>query len=189
MAVLLVLFGYGKIAAQAVGSWLSRRSLGEIVGLALGLLLLLDHAALLISHRENGKLKGQLHECTTARANDRAVYEKAQADATAKNKADLAAAAQKQKDISNAQVATLNDRLARLSDELRARGPAAQSHPVEPGVPQTGNASPGTPGAPGLCLSPDQLLRAAQDEERHNELIDWVLKQSSIDPNTGASAK
>jgi hypothetical protein len=124
-----------------------------------------------------------------ARANDLKVYRQAQANAAAKNKADVAAAAQKQKDISNAQVATLNDRLARLSDELRARGPAAQSHPVEPGVPQTGNASPGTPGAPGLCLSPDQLLRAAQDEERHNELIDWVLKQSSIDPNTGASAK
>jgi hypothetical protein len=124
-----------------------------------------------------------------ARVLDQKAYRQAQADAAAKNKADIAAAAQKQKDISNAQVATLNDRLARLSDELRARGPAAQSHPVEPGVPQTGNASPGTPGAPGLCLSPDQLLRAAQDEERHNELIDWVLKQSSIDPNTGASAK
>jgi hypothetical protein len=66
-AVLLALFGYGKIAAQAVGSWLSRRSLGEIVGFALGLLLLLDHAALLISHRENGKLKDQLHTAIAAR--------------------------------------------------------------------------------------------------------------------------
>jgi hypothetical protein len=48
-------------------SWLSHATFLQVMGVVLGIALLLDHAALLISHRENGKLKGQLHTAITAR--------------------------------------------------------------------------------------------------------------------------
>jgi hypothetical protein len=34
-----------------------------------------------------------------------------------------------------------------------------------------------------MCLSPADRLRAAENEERHDELIDWVEQQSKVDPN------
>jgi hypothetical protein len=48
-------------------SWLSHATFLQVMGVVLGIALLLDHAALLISHRENGKLKGQLHTAIAAR--------------------------------------------------------------------------------------------------------------------------
>jgi hypothetical protein len=187
-AVLLALFGYGKIAAQAIGSWLSRRSLGEIVGLALGLLLLLDHAALLISHRENGKLKGQITKCAEGRAADRVAYTKAQADAAALNEAQIQRVKSEQQRITDETVSTLDARIELIRNELRKQQAPTAQH--APGGPQTGNTSPApcTVTDPAwMCLSPAERLSAAENEERHDELIDWVLKQSSIDPNTGAA--
>jgi hypothetical protein len=34
-----------------------------------------------------------------------------------------------------------------------------------------------------VCLSPADRLLAAQNEERHDQLIDWVIQQSKVDPN------
>lgn len=60
MPVLLLslLGGVGSIG-KTILAWLSRRSLGEIVCLALGLALLIDHAALLMTHRHEAKVEKQ----------------------------------------------------------------------------------------------------------------------------------
>lgn len=118
-----------------------------------------------------------------AHERDIAAYRQAQIDATAKNKAHVADVEAQQQRISDERLKDANNRLARLSDELRARGPAAQSHPNGAGSPALPNPSGGTADPAGLCLSPSQLLRAAQDEERHSQLIQWVEQQLSVDPN------
>lgn len=56
--LLSLLGGVGSIG-KAILAWLSRRSLGEIVCLALGVALLIDHGALLMAHRHEAKVERQ----------------------------------------------------------------------------------------------------------------------------------
>ena len=60
--LLSLLGGVGSIG-KAFLAWLSRRSLGEIVCLAFGVALLIDHGALLMAHRHSAKLERQLVKC------------------------------------------------------------------------------------------------------------------------------
>jgi hypothetical protein len=117
------------------------------------------------------------------RLQDRATYEQAQKDAAAQNKAHVADVEAQQKRISDERLKDANDRLSRLADELRKHGPAAQGHPNGAGPSPVPGTAPGASSAPGLCLSPEQLLRAAADEERHAQLIRWIEEQLKIDPN------
>lgn len=136
-------------------------------------------AALRMEQSQNAKLKAQLHECSTLRQADRDSYARAQAEAEAKNLADVALVKQQQQRISDDTVALLNARLERLRRELSKGGASApQSHPGKPGLPEGGPAPGGADGAAGLCLTPAELLRAAENEERHDRLIDWAERQS-----------
>lgn len=180
---LLSFLGWGKMVAQAVFEWLSKRSLAELgcIVLALSTIVVTIHDR--AEKRHSAHLEKQLRNCVSARHADRIAYAKAQADAQAKNAAHIADIEAQQKRISDARLKDANDRLSRLADELRKRGPAAQGHSNGAGSSKVPDPSGGTPGSSGLCLSPSQLLRAAQDEERHNQLIDWIEEQLAIDPN------
>ena len=183
MTFLLSLLGIGRTLVQGIVQWLSRRSLAEIGCIVLGIACLVLFVANGAEKRHSVKLQTQLTKCSQGRDADRLAYRKAQADAAAKNKAHVADVEAKQKRITDETVASLNDRLSRLTGELRAHGPAAQSHPNGAGSPALPKPASGTSETPGLCLSSEQLLRAAQDEERHDQLIDWVEQQMKVDPN------
>jgi hypothetical protein len=132
-------------------------------------------------------LRDRWHHQYTAehagRLADRTAYETAQKQAQAQNKAHVAAVEAQQKRISDERLKDANARLTRLADELRARGPAAQGFAHGAGSPALPGSASGTSSAAGLCLSPEQLLRAAQDEERHDQLIQWIEQQMRVNPN------
>lgn len=140
-----------------------------IGGLMLALKMERAHAA---------KLQAQIEKCAEARKADRASYGRAQAEAAAKNLREVREIEQRQEEISREAVETLNTRLRRLRSELRGKGAAAPTGATgQPGLPQSGNPAAGTDGAAGLCLTAEQLLRAAENEERHDRLIDWAEQQ------------
>lgn len=80
--------------------------------------------------------------------------------------------------ISNERQADLSARLERLRRELRGQAPkgSAGSAPASP----DGKAPGGADGPPAMCLSSEELLRAAEDEERHDQLITWIEEQLKV---------
>ena len=118
----------------------------------------------------------QSDKCAAARKADRARYEQAQKDAEARNKAQVRATEEQYKRNNDEAVSSLNDRIARLRRELSARPGSTEGSAGRPGVPQADNP-PGTPGKAGVCISPEELLRGAENEERHDQLITLILKQ------------
>jgi hypothetical protein len=116
------------------------------------------------------------------RLQDRATYEQAQRDAAGKNEAQIAHVKQQQQEISNETVSTLSARLELIRSELRKA--SAPQRPADGSQAGPASQSPCTVTDPAwMCLSPADRLHAAENEERHDELIDWNLKQSAIDPN------
>jgi hypothetical protein len=172
------------LAAKWLLGWLKHATFLQVACVALAIALAVDHGALLVSHHETASWKKQFNAEHGARKADQDAYRKAQADAQALNQAQVSKAKLHQQEISNAIVARLNDDIARLRRELSQGGASApQSHPVRPAAGNPGGPSAATPGEAGLCLSPEELLRAAENEERHDRLIDWVEEQSKLDPN------
>jgi hypothetical protein len=126
------------------------------------------------------KTKSELGKCAIGRKEDRQAYRQAQLDAKAKNLAEVERIESAQQRISTNVEADLSARLERLRRELRAKDAAA---PRPAGSTQAG-AIPPTPGspdaAPRLCLTSDQLLRAAESEERHDQLLNWIEQQLNV---------
>jgi hypothetical protein len=117
--------------------------------------------------------------CGEARVADRTSYEQAQKTAEALNKAHVERVKSQQQRITDDVEANLSARLERLRRELSQGGTTApQSHPASPAAGNAGTTSQGPAGAPRLCLSTEELLRAAENEERHDQLINW-----EVDPN------
>jgi hypothetical protein len=152
--------------------------------IALAVLLLVDHGALLMSHRHAAKVEAQLAKCTAGRASDRQAYVKAQADAAAQNKAQVAKVEQQQQKVTDDVEARYHSDLARLrAEQLRQpANPAPQRAASSPASPAPGPAT-GGPGCEAMPLSGPDLLRAKETELQLNALIDWVLQQASVDPN------
>jgi Sec-independent protein translocase protein TatA len=184
----LKLLGFGKL----IGQWLSRRSLSELACIALVALLLVQTARIegfgfWPLHMQG--FKSALSDAQTALANekrerkaDRDAYRAAQQAAQLQNDRQIIRIKQQQQDITDATVSNLHSRLELIRSELRKN--AAPQRP-------SGSAQAGDPGATPcraydpawMCLSPEDRLSAAENEERHDELITWNLKQSQVDPN------
>jgi hypothetical protein len=173
--------------------WLSRRSLAEIGCIVLGIACLVQTARIEgfgIWPLHIDGLKATLAATETAlknerdgRANDRLAYRKAQADSAAKNKVHVADVEAQQKRITDDVEARYRADLARLRAERvqPANGPS-QRAANGAGSSTAGPASSG-PHPEAVSLPSDELLRAQETELQLNALIDWVLGQSSIDPN------
>jgi len=173
-----------------LGGWLkkllvvlSHLTFWQIVSLALACFSVVQHFTLADARHDRDAWRRQFDAEHSGRLADRQAYAKAQADAKAANLAHVTDVEAQQKRISDERLKDANDRLARLADELRARGPAAQGSSGRTSPPKVPGSASGTPQTPGLCLSPEQLLRAAQDEERHDQLITWIEQQMKVDPN------
>jgi sarcosine oxidase gamma subunit len=118
-------------------------------------------------------LKGKVETCQANRAADQSAYRAAQAEAKAKNLEDVRKQETEWKAANNETVRDLHSRLELLRRELRKGTPAPQGHSGSAGVPQAGG-EPGTPEEARVCLAPDEFLRAAESEERHDQLITLI---------------
>lgn len=148
---------------------------------ALGMFVAGLMLALKLERTQNGKLKAQIEKCSEARRADRATYERAQAEAALKNKAQVQRIEKKQQEITDEVSSDLTARLERLRRELRDKRPsAAGGSPGRAGAGSVPAAPGGVDEAAGLCLAPGELLSAAESEERHDRLIDWIEKQLAV---------
>jgi hypothetical protein len=126
--------------------------------------------------------KDKLEDCETNRKE--VVAERDSLIAAAKeaerlNKEQVSRIVNEQDRISKDVEADLTARLERLRRELRAKANNGNPQGTNPG---SDGKAPGTvAGEAGLCLAPEQLLRAAENEERHTQLIDWVERQLKVD--------
>jgi len=193
---LFALLRLGLTAAQAIVQglvqWLSRRSPGEIVAIALALALIVDHVALLAAHRHNAKLQTQLGNTVKAlsgeragRLADRRTYAKAQSDAAAANKIQVAKVEQQyQRNSDDERQAYLADRARLHAGGVRGQTPSAASGAAGPARPSAPSAAAsGADGADKLPLPPEELLRAQEIELQLMHLQSWAEKQIAIDPN------
>ena len=129
----------------------------------------------------SAKFEAQAEKCATARAADRRAYESAQREAAARNKAHVARVEAEQEKITNDITSSLSARLERLRRELRQQGTSApQSSAGGTGTSSDGEPRTGADEEAGVCASPEKFLRAAENEERHDRLIDWVERQLQI---------
>jgi hypothetical protein len=181
----LGLFALARHGLGALWTWLSHRSFWQLVSLALAGLALLLLFQRNDARHDAAKWQKQYTAEHTARLTDRATYQKAQADAKARNQADIQKTEQRQKEISDARVSDLNARLERIARELRDN-PAAKGSAGRAPLPKTGDTPCRAYDPAWLCLSPADRLRAAQNEERHDQLITWNQQQVKVDPNTEA---
>lgn len=128
--------------------------------------------------RRADKFQRQLIECSQGRKADREAYEAAQREAERRNRAKVNEIERQQEQITDETTRDLNARLERLRRELRDK--AAGSAPGRSGSPAVPATPQGTDAAPRVCLTPEELLRAAENEERHDQLITWLEKQLGI---------
>jgi hypothetical protein len=173
MPFLLLILGGLKSAVGFIGGWLSRRSLTEIACIALALLCLVQFVTIRGEKRHSAKLAA-LVKCEAARKADRTAYERAQTDAAAKNKAEVAAKeAQSQRISDNAKTAYARDlaELRRLRSNSTPARPSGHSGSSKD-CPATGGAD-----ADGLRLSADEHLQASEIELRLMYLQNWVIDQ------------
>lgn len=142
-----------------------------ITGFAVAALIL----AWQLEKRHAGKLSERVTQLTQLRAADRQSYEAAQAQAQAKNKADLERIKSQQERISDEVVFDYQRELADL--RLRAQGRANQGSAGKPGISGVPQTAPRAD-ADGLQLSPDERLQAQEIELRLLFLQNWIVEQS-----------
>jgi hypothetical protein len=167
-------------ALKKLVAWLSHRSFWQLMFGAALLVAGVQTMRLWSEQRHSVKVERQLSKSEAARKADRDAYAKAQAAAAAKNKAQVAHIKQAQQEITDATVSRLNSRLELIRGELRK--PAPQGAPGSAPAGDPGSAPCRATDPAWLCLSPSDRLRAAESEERHDELIDWTILQSKVKP-------
>jgi len=95
------------------------------------------------------------------------------------NKAEVARIKQEQDHVTREVESNLTARLERLRRELRSEADKRNSEGT--GAGPDGESRPGTPEATGVCLTPEELLRGAENEERHDQLIRWIERQLEVE--------
>jgi hypothetical protein len=163
---MLALFGPLNLVSKIAGGFL------------VGALLLLS-LAYWNADRRADKFERQAIKCAEGRKADRAAYETAQKDAASKNKAQVQKIESEQQRITANVEADLTARLERLRSELR-RNATSQGSPRSPGAGGVPEAPGSANGEARVCLEADQLLRGAENEERHEQLIRWVEQQLKV---------
>lgn len=147
----------------------------KAIGLgALALAFLALFVALKMERAHSAKLQSQVIACSEARKADRSAYEAAQAKAAADNLSHVRQVENQQRRINEETVSDLNARLERLRRELRSQGTAADQSPANGAGSSEGSGGPATPSEARLCFAPSVILRAAENEERHDQLITLV---------------
>jgi hypothetical protein len=139
--------------------------------------------ALKLERIHSHKLAQRNAELTELRAQDKANYENAQRSAKALNDAQIQRVKAQQEQITHEVTSNLNARLESIRGELQREAEAARRAAGRPPAGVSSDAPCRAVDPAWMCLSPQEHVRAAENEERHDQLIDWNLKQSAIDPN------
>jgi len=185
------LFGWVKDAWH----WLATRSPMELLCLALTAIALVEHFQIAAERRH--RERAEQHDAATSRAlgqeqrahaAERARYRAAQAQAKALNEAEIARTVAARHASDERTIHALRDNIGSLRD-LSARGQLRPWLAAAQGA--TGGAeADACVAAPcraidptWLCLSPSDVLRAAENEERQDRLIDAIEGQAAVDPN------
>jgi hypothetical protein len=135
-----VLLGCGK----TIGEWLSRRSLAEIVAIVIAVALVVDHIALLASHRHAQKLETQLSKATVA------------LDASRANETTLLGGIKTLNDAANNLAAkTIEEQKAVQAAAQKAAPRAAEAKNVADKLAESAKHSP----APGAACEPSEALK------------------------------
>lgn len=124
--------------------------------------------------------KVNLRECRKGREDDRNAYQQAQKDAAAKNQAEVQRIESEQEKHNAASERDTIARLNELRRQLRGQNAAPQGASGRPGASAVPAPTANPDGKAGVCLEAEQLLRAAENEERHDQLIRWVEQQLSV---------
>lgn len=175
-----------KMALVALGdlkvafTWLRGLSWSQLLCLALAGLCLLFYAQRNDARSDADRWEKQFRSERTARIADRMRYRQAQAAAAARNQAEVDRIEADQERISNEVESNLRARLERLRRELQPRPAAPQGVAGVAGLPASGAPAGGTDEAPGVCLTPGELLRGAENEERYDQLISWIERQLGV---------
>lgn len=136
--------------------------------------------ALKIERAHSHKLSNRVTEITQLREADRRNYAAAAKEAELKNREDVARKEAEYRRNNDEAVSNLNARIERLRRELSAQSGADQGSAGGSSPPQADD-SQRAPGAAGVCLAPEVILRAAENEERHDQLITLIRKQLGLD--------
>ena len=130
----------------------------------------------------------QVADLTDARAKDAANFKKAEAKAKALNDAQIARIIE-QRNASDERVVHEARENIIIYRDLSARGQLRPSFTADQGRAGSAKTSLGVE-APcraidpaWVCVAPEIVLRSAENEERHDRLIDAVEGQAAIDPN------
>lgn len=123
--------------------------------------------------------KQAARNCELQRQADRAGYEQAQAEAAKANAEHVAQVEKQQQQVTDEISRDLETRLARLRAEL-LRQSSVKGSSGGAGASVVPGAAEGATGQAGLCLAPEELLHAAESEERHDQLINWVEQQMKV---------
>jgi hypothetical protein len=132
--------------------------------------------------KSNAEAQAQLREA------DRKSYESAQREAKAKNLAEVARIEAEQERINREAQSDLHSRLELIRRELR-QPKAAGGSAGGSSLPKGGEAPCRAADPAWLCLAPEERLRGAENEERHEQLIEWVKRQSEVALSPDRNAK
>jgi hypothetical protein len=130
-------------------------------------------------HKQSDRYEKLYNQEHSGRIADRKSYVDAQASAAELNKKQIAHVKQQQQEITDE---GFKSTLALASSLLLAscadKVPPLKVLPVAPQQATPAQAPCRAIDPAWLCLSPEDRLSAAESEERHDELIDWVIAQS-----------
>ena len=168
---------------RRIGAWLGQLQPFQMLSLALGLLSAFLWLQGAHSRHAAAKWKGLAEQCAELRKGDRRHFEAAAKQAQADQAAQIVKVEAQQAQISTEVNHDYETQLAalRAANRLRASRP-------DPGRANGDRASPvpdSAPGTSGEAVSRDQpdLQYTAEVELQLNALVDWVQRQTSIDPN------
>lgn len=166
------------LAAILSGASLARAH-WKLIGLGLlCLALAVQSIRLGAANNRADRIQINLNECREGRKQDRDAYEDAQRKARELNEAENSRIVRDQEKVNETRLVDLTARLERLRSELRSK--AAPRNPGSPQAGPDGKAPGNSDEEAGLCLAPDELLRAAENEERHDQLITWIEEQLKV---------
>jgi hypothetical protein len=178
---------------EAFVGFLRAHSIWLTVSLCLSLAWGVDH---IICHRHAAHVEKQLSDANAAltkerngRIADRQAYVKAQADAAAQNKAQVAKVEQQyQRNSDDERQAYLSDLAKLRADRVRQQASAAPGSTGATGSPQAPAPAAGANGN-GLCVPAESALceAGAEIELRLMHLQNLYDQQTKVDPNTEAA--
>lgn len=188
LGIVAKLFGFGLKLGKGLFGWLRTLSIYQIGCIALTLFSLYQHFHIVRIEHHDAATSRALAAEKLSHAADTKRYREAQITARRLNDEQIAAIIANRNAITERIIRDKDTNIAHLR-ELAAAGKlqpgiyADRGHTSGSPSSAVGQGATGTADPSGLCLSPKELLSAAESEERHDRLIDVVIELGNVDTN------